>query len=51
MLHPPYFPDLTPATFHLLRSLQNSLNGVNFNLDLVIESDLVPFANSDKDYQ
>ncbi|KZC14268.1 Histone-lysine N-methyltransferase SETMAR, partial [Dufourea novaeangliae] len=29
--HPPYSPDLAPSDFHLFRSLQNSLNGKNFN--------------------
>ena len=29
--HPPYSPDIAPSDFHLFRSLQNSLNGKNFN--------------------
>jgi len=29
--HPSYSPDLAPSDFHLFRSLQNSLNGKNFN--------------------
>ncbi|KOC61203.1 Histone-lysine N-methyltransferase SETMAR [Habropoda laboriosa] len=29
--HPPYSPDLAPSDFHLFRSLQNSLNGKDFN--------------------
>ena len=31
MIHPPYSPDIAPSDFHLFRSLQNSLNGKNFN--------------------
>ena len=31
LIHPPYSPDIAPSDFHLLRSLQNSLNGKNFN--------------------
>lgn len=29
--HPPYSPDLAPSNFHLFRSLQDSLNGKNFD--------------------
>jgi len=29
--HPPYLPDLAPSDDHLFRSLQNSLNGKNFD--------------------
>ena len=28
--HPPYSPDIAPSDFHLFRSLQNFLNGKNF---------------------
>ena len=28
--HPSYSPDLAPSDFHLFRSLQNSLNGKNY---------------------
>ena len=31
LIHPPYSPDIAPLDFHLFRSLQNSLNGKNFN--------------------
>ena len=31
LIHPPYSPDIAPSDFHLLQSLQNSLNGKNFN--------------------
>ena len=30
-IHLPYSPDVAPSDFHLFRSLQNSLNGKNFN--------------------
>ena len=30
-IHPPYSPDIAPSDFHLFWSLQNSLNGKNFN--------------------
>ena len=31
LIHPPYSPDIAPLDFHLFWSLQNSLNGKNFN--------------------
>ena len=31
LIHPQYSPDIAPSDFHLFRSLQNSLNGKNFN--------------------
>ena len=31
LIHLPYSPDIAPLDLHLLRSLQNSLNGRNFN--------------------
>ena len=31
LIHPPYSPDIAPSDFHLFWSLQNSLNGKNFN--------------------
>ena len=31
LIHPPYSPDIAPLDFHFFRSLQNSLNGKNFN--------------------
>ena len=31
LIHPPYSPDIASSDFHLFRSLQNSLNGKNFN--------------------
>ena len=31
LIHPPYSPDIAPSDFHLFLSLQNSLNGKNFN--------------------
>ena len=30
-IHPPYSPDTAPSDFHLFMSLQNPLNGKNFN--------------------
>ena len=41
--HPPYSPDLAPSDYILFRSLQNSLNGKNFNNDDDIESYLIQF--------
>ena len=31
LIHPPYSPDIAPSGFHRFWSLQNSLNGKNFN--------------------
>ena len=31
LIHLPYSPNIVPLDFHLFRSLQNSLNGKNFN--------------------
>ena len=31
LILPPYSPDIAPSDFHLFLSLQNSLNGNNFN--------------------
>ena len=31
LIHPPYSPDIARSDFRLFRSLQNSLNGKNFN--------------------
>ena len=36
--HPPYSPDLAPSDYFSFRSLQNSLNGKNFNNDDDIKS-------------
>ncbi|XP_076380686.1 dynein axonemal heavy chain 1-like [Megalopta genalis] len=41
--HPPYSPDLAPSDFHLLRSLQNSLNGKNVNSLVEIKTHLDKF--------
>ena len=40
--YPPYCPDLAPSDYFLFRSLQNSLNGKNFNND-DIKSYLIQF--------
>ena len=31
LIHPPYSPDIAPSDFHFFQSLQNALNGKNFN--------------------
>ena len=31
LIHPPYSPDMAPSDFYLFWSLQNSLNGKDFN--------------------
>ncbi|GFW76638.1 histone-lysine N-methyltransferase SETMAR [Trichonephila clavipes] len=36
--HPPYSPDHAPSDYFLFRSLQNSLNGKNFNNDDDVKS-------------
>ena len=41
--HPPYSSDLAPSDYFLFRSLQNSLNGKNFNNDGDIKSYLIQF--------
>ncbi|CAK9808456.1 Histone-lysine N-methyltransferase SETMAR [Anthophora quadrimaculata] len=41
--HPPYSPDLAPPDFHLFRSLQNSLNGKDFNFLVEIKTHLENF--------
>ena len=41
--HPPYPPDIAPSDFHLFRSLQNSLNGKNFNSVEAVENYLTNF--------
>ncbi|KOX74647.1 Histone-lysine N-methyltransferase SETMAR [Melipona quadrifasciata] len=41
--HPPYSPDLAPSDFHLFRSLQNSLNGKNFNYLVEIKNHIEKF--------
>nr|AAP51086.1 transposase [Forficula auricularia] len=41
--HPPYSPDLAPSDYFLFRSLQNSLNGKNFNNDDDVKSYLIQF--------
>ncbi|KAG6797842.1 Ammar1 transposase [Apis mellifera caucasica] len=49
--HPPYSPDLVPSNYFLFRSLQNSLNGKNFNNDDDIKSYLIQFfANKNQKF-
>ena len=43
LMHPPYSSDLAPLDYHLLRSLQNYLNGKYFDNDEVIQKQLVQF--------
>ena len=51
--HPPYSPNLAPSDYFLFRSLQNSLNGKNFNNDDDVKSYLVQFFadNNQKFYE
>ena len=49
--HPPYSPDLAPSDYFLFRSLQNSLNGKNFNNDDDVKSYLIQFfANKNQKF-
>ncbi|KAG6799391.1 transposase [Apis mellifera caucasica] len=49
--HPPYSPDFAPSDYFLFRSLQNSLNGKNFNNDDDIKSYLIQFfANKNQKF-
>ena len=49
--HPPYSPDFVPSDYFLFRSLQNSLNGKNFNNDDDIKSYLIQFfANKNQKF-
>ncbi|GFT09067.1 histone-lysine N-methyltransferase SETMAR [Trichonephila clavipes] len=49
--HPPYSPDLAPSDYFLFRSLQNSLNGKNFNNDDDVKLYLIQFfANKNQKF-
>ncbi|KAG9435552.1 Ammar1 transposase [Apis mellifera carnica] len=49
--HPPYSSDFAPSDYFLFRSLQNSLNGKNFNNDDDIKSYLIQFfANKNQKF-
>ncbi|EZA52093.1 Amyloid beta A4 precursor protein-binding family B member [Ooceraea biroi] len=49
--HPPYSPDLAPSDYHLFRSLQNSLNNVNFDSNEGVKNHLLQFfVNKEKDF-
>jgi len=49
--HPPYSPGLAPSDYVLFRSLQNSLNGKNFNNDDDVKSYLIQFlANKNQTF-
>ena len=51
LIHPPSSPDIAPSDFHLFRSLQNSLNGKNFNSLQDCKRHLVQFfAQKDKKF-
>ena len=47
MPHPPYSPDLAPSNYHLLRSLQNHLNGKTFDSNEAVKHDLIKFFASE----
>ena len=44
--HPPYSPDLAPLDYHLLRSLQNFLNGQEFRNEAEVKSAIKTFFDS-----
>ena len=44
--HPPYSPDLAPSDYHLLRSLQNFLNGQEFRDAAEVKSAIKTFFDS-----
>ena len=51
LIHLPYSPDIAPSDFHLFRSLQNFLNGKNFNSLEDCKRDLKQFfAQKDKKF-
>ena len=51
LIHPLYSPDTAPLDFHLFRSLQNSVNGKNFNSLEDCKRHLVQvFAQEDKKF-
>ncbi|XP_020293890.1 histone-lysine N-methyltransferase SETMAR-like [Pseudomyrmex gracilis] len=43
MQHPPYSPDLAPSDYHLFRSLQNNVDGHQFDSIEAIRNHLVDF--------
>ena len=43
MSHPPYSTDLAPSNYHLLRSLQNFLNGKKFSSNDDLKSHLAAY--------
>ena len=51
LIHPPYSTDIAPSDFHVFWSLQNSLNGKNFNSLEDCKRHLEPFfAQKDKKF-
>ena len=51
LIPPPYSPDISPSDFHLFQSLQNSVNGKNFNSLKTVKNHLEQFfAQKDKKF-
>lgn len=46
LLHPPYSPDIAPSDYHLFRSLQNDLNGKNFDSVEAIKNHITAFFDA-----
>ncbi|XP_025265532.1 histone-lysine N-methyltransferase SETMAR-like [Camponotus floridanus] len=46
LLHPPYSPDIAPSHYHLFRSLQNDLNGKNFDSVEAIKNHITAFFDA-----
>ena len=46
LIHPSYSPDLVPSDYHLFRSLQNTLNGKNFNCLGAVQNHISNFFES-----
>ena len=44
--HPPYSPDIAPTDFHLFRSMQNVLDGKEFENDEEVKSAIFTFSAS-----
>ena len=46
MPHPPYSPDVAPSDYHLFRSLQNHLNGKQFDSNEAVKNEFIQFFSS-----
>lgn len=46
LLHPPYSPDIAPSDYHLFRSLQNDLNGKNFDSVKAVKNHITAFFDA-----